>query len=76
MEKVKEYEVNPKELILYDILVALRSRYVSFGNDIIDEKVNELIDFMDKDTSSNEYESYDIKDSKLIEKVTYQKFQK
>lgn len=70
-ELVEDYKIQESQYVLYNVVLSLKQKYISFSDEEIDKEVSTLLNILEVKLDSNN-RNLEIKNTDLIERITYE----
>lgn len=70
-ELVEDYKIQESQYVLYNVVLSLKQKYISFSDEEIDKEVSNLLNILEVKLDSNN-RNLEIKNTDLIERITYE----
>ena len=70
-ELVEDYKIQESQYVLYNVVLSLKQKYISFSDEEIDKEDSNLLNILEEKLDSNN-RNLEIKNTDLIERITYE----
>lgn len=68
---VEDYKIQESQYVLYNVVLSLKQKYISFSDEEVDIEVGNLLNVLEEKLDSNN-RNLEIKNTDLIERITYE----
>lgn len=68
---VEDYKIQESQYVLYNVILSLKQKYISFSDEEVDIEVGNLLNVLEEKLDSNN-RNLEIKNTDLIERITYE----